>query len=410
MLVGLVGWMAPAADGSGPTVQVIEVDGPMDGRLIDFVVSSIVDSDASLVILQLDVPAVLDADVEELLELVADPPVPVGVWVGPAPAVAHGGAARLLASAAIRGAAPETEVGYLSPMLAGGSDDSTAGLGEEIPLELHDRRVVVTEPIPGLVDVVSPSIGQFVVGLDGGEVEVAGEVVVLDTARTETEGGVEVVKPRGDVVFDEPGLVTRVLRLTTRPEAAFLFLVIGVAMFVFELYAVGPGVAAAVGVLALALSGYGLAVLPTNWWAVGAALGGLLLYTADFQRNALGVASLAGTGLLLFGGLTLIDGGRQLPIVWWPVVLVVAAAALFFGFALTTVARARFSTATIGRDHLIGRVGRAATDLGPEGVVDLEGARWYAVTRRSAAIAAGDAVEVVGVEGVVLDVTPVETD
>ena len=152
------------------------------------------------------------------------------------------------------------------------------------------------------------------------------------------------------------------------------------------------------------MAAYGFAVLPTNWWAVAMVLGGLLLYVVEFQRNGLGVLTLVGTGLLLGGGLTLIDGGSQMPVVWWPVALVVIGAMLFFGFALTTVSRARFSTATIGREHLVGASGVAVVEFGPEGVVEVEGARWRAATRRNIEIGPGDAVTIIGVRGFVLDV------
>jgi membrane-bound serine protease (ClpP class) len=319
--------------------------------------------------------------------------------------VAHGGAAQLLLAAELGGAAPGTRIGYLAPTRAS-FDDTDAVLARfpEAPTALLDERIEVTEVIPGMVDILTPSIGQFVTGLDGLQVRVDGEAVTLETAVVETVDGVEVTKQAGDVRFLEPGVGTRTLRITVRPEAAFLFLVMGMAMIVLEWYAAGPGVAAAVGAVCLAMSAYGLAVLPTNWWAAALAVLGLLLYVFDFQRNGLGVASLAGTGLLLWGGLALIDGGKQMPVVWWPVVLAVAGGALFFGFALTTLSRSRFSTATIGREHLVGATGTASGGFDPEGVVEVEGARWRAITRRAADIADGDRVTVIGVRGVVLDV------
>ncbi len=396
---------APAfADASA--VDVVEISGPIDGRLIDYVEGAITRTDASLVVLQVDAMAVLDARVDGLLALVADPPVPVAVWVGPAPAVAHGGAAQLLLAAPLRGAAPGAFVGYLSPTVNGSAGDAGAIAARfaDAPAGLMDERIEVGGPIPGLVDIVSPSIGQFVTGLDGAEVVVDGETIVLHTAVTETVDGESAVKPAGEVRFLEPGMATRTLRITIRPEAAFLFLVLGIAMIVLEIYAAGPGVAAAVGAIAVAMASYGLAALPTNWWAVGIAVLGLLLYVFDFQRNDLGIASLAGTGLLLWGGLALIGGGKQMPVVWWPVVLTVAGAALFFGFALTTLSRSRFSTATIGREHLVGATGVAVGAFDPEGLVDVEGARWRAITRRASEISEGDAITVIGVRGVILDV------
>jgi membrane-bound serine protease (ClpP class) len=89
------------------------------------------------------------------------------------------------------------------------------------------------------------------------------------------------------------------------------------------------------------------------------------------------------------------------------VLIIVLGAALWFGFALTTIVRSRFSTQTIGRDHLVGRTGTADTAISPEGTVLVDGAKWRARSTRVSGIEAGDEVQVVAVEGVVLEVDPV---
>jgi membrane-bound ClpP family serine protease len=92
--------------------------------------------------------------------------------------------------------------------------------------------------------------------------------------------------------------------------------------------------------------------------------------------------------------------------VWWIVLVVVVGAALFYGVALTTIVRSRFSTTTIGREYLIGKLGSAETAFDPEGIVVVDEARWRGRAHREAGIEAGDDVEVVGVDGIVLDVDP----
>ena len=57
--------------------------------------------------------------------------------------------------------------------------------------------------------------------------------------------------PTAQVRLHEPGLFTRLLRLSIQPEAAFFFLVIGLTLAAFEFYAIGPGLAAATGVVSL---------------------------------------------------------------------------------------------------------------------------------------------------------------
>ena len=159
-------------------------------------------------------------------------------------------------------------------------------------------------------------------------------------------------------------------------------------------------------VLSLFLAGYGFATLPMNWWAVVLAVIGIGLYTWDFQRHELGVRSIVGTVLLIWGGFSFVGGPEQLHTKWWAVVLTVGGIMLFYLFAMTTIVRSRFGTPTIGRDHLVGAAGIAETSLEPNGVVVIDGARWRARAHRAAGIESGAPVEVLAVEGITLQVAP----
>lgn len=391
---------------AGGGVDVVVVDGALDGRMTDFLIGAIEGSDADVVVVQLDSAATLNGDVEGLLSAVAVAPMPVAVYAGPDPARVAGGAVLLLAAADVTGAAPGVIIGPVSPVRAGDDPDPAAIVEAhpDLPASIVDGSVEVSDDLDGFFDVVIPSIGQFVVGLDAIEVPGKG---TIETAVEEEVDGVTRVVPSVPITFVEPGLADRTIRLGATPEAAFFFIVAGFALAAFEFYAAGPGLAAAVAAICLLLGGYGVAVLPVRWWAVALVPVGLLLYTIDFQHNDLGWKSILGTAALLGGGLWFTDAAPQVQQTWWVVVLVVLVAALWFGFALTTVVRSRFSTQTIGRDHLIGRRGTAATAIEPEGVVIVDGARWRARSSRVSGIAAGDVVEVSAVEGILLDVEPV---
>lgn len=399
-----VSWAGAGED--PPTVDVVVMDGVLEGRLVGFAIDAIEGSDASLVVLQLDVGAVLTSDALDLVALVANPPVPVAVWVGPEPASAHGAAAVLVGVAPLRGAAPGVRIGWASPLVAGErpDDEAVAALAPEMtPMAYDGRLTVPSEGIPGLVDIIEPSLGQFIVALDGMTVLVGDEPVTLVTAQRGVEDGQETVSPI-PVTFIEPGVVDRTLRLAVSPDAAFFFLVLGLALAAFEFYAAGPGLAAAVAAVCLLLAGYGIAVLPVWWPAIAAVLVGVWLYVVEFQRNDLGWKSLLGTALLVGGGLRFVDASPQMAATWWVVAIVVAGTALFFAFALTTVVRARFSTQTIGREHLVGRIGTATGSIAPEGIVIVDGAEWRASSTRASGIEKGDRVRVTKVVGVVLEV------
>jgi membrane-bound serine protease (ClpP class) len=270
---------------------------------------------------------------------------------------------------------------------------------------------VIDDAIPGYVDDVVPSIGQLIVGLDGAVITRGDVTFEVDTAELVTlDDGTEVATTSRLVQFMKPDLWDRFLRLASQPEAAFFFLVAAIAAATFEFYAAGAGVAAVASVLSFVLAGYGLTTLPISWPSVVVVVAGLFLYTWDFQRNRLGWRSILGTVALVAGGLTFTSARPQMAPTWWVVLVVVAGMALFYGVALTTIVRSRFSTTTIGRESLIGRTGTAETSFDPEGIVVVDEARWRGRSHREAGIQAGDKVEVTGVDGIVLDIAPTITD
>lgn len=392
-----------AQPAAGPVI-VADVRGPLDQRALDFLTATVMTSDAQLVVIQMNNPGISSGDPAALYDAISRSSTPIAVWVGPAGAVAYGGAGQVLLVADATGAAPGTSVGYLEPVVADANVTGVASAASRQHAAAMDESLPVTaDEAPPLIDEIVPTIGQFIASLDGRTLR----GVSLETARQITaEDGSVVTVPSVEVRFVKPGLFTRFLRLASRPEAAFFFLLAGIAVATFEFYAAGAGVAAAVGALSLFLAGYGWATLPINWVAVGVALVGLLLYTWDFQQQRLGWRSVVGTIALVAGGLFYTQAGPQYRPAWWGVVLTVVGIALFYGFALTTVVRARFSTLTIGREYLIGKLGTAETDFDPEGVVVVDGARWRARSHRAAGLRPGDPIQVREVSGILLEVGP----
>lgn len=396
-----VGLLVPAVGHDDQErIDVIRITGNLDRSALDFVADRIVvagEAHSVVAIVQIDSAATLSDDIARLTELISDPPLPLVVWVGPAPAVAYGGAAHLLSHAPIKAAAPGVEIGYANPVVAG--DRSDVDQWPEALSPYLDTTLTVTRPVEGLVDIVAPSISNLLVELDGLTVSNA----VLQTLR-ETDDGFAAIS----TVFSEPGVGVRTLRTAVGVEAAFFFLVIGLTVAVFEFYAIGPGIAAGAAVACLLVSGYGLSVLPLRWWTVALTVFGLWLLTVDFQRGGVGPLTLYGAVLMFVGGVFLTDAAPQIVPSWWMIAVIVASVVAFFTYAMSTVARSRFSTPTIGREHLIGRVGTAITDFGPNGHVEVDGARWQAAAHREAGLSVGDPIEVVGVDGLFLEVEPTE--
>lgn len=393
--------LASGTDDSGSTAEVIEVNGILDNASLRYLARAIDDaaeSERELAIIQFDSPAVVGSyqELQLVAGLIADPPLPLVVWLGPAPARAGGGVAQLLSLASTRVAAPGSIIENWSPAVVGDDRDLVE------PPSNWVAGVVIDAAVPGLVDRVVPSARQLLQELDGLEVVVRGQTRVLQTI-VDIDGGVTNIP----VTFHQPGLLHRFLHLAAAPEAAFFFLVAGLTLAAFEFYALGPGAAAAVAALSLLLGGYGISILPVRGWALAAVVAGMALLVAGFQQGGvLGLTAL-GTVALAVGGLNFTYGAPQVTIGVVGVVASILAVLFFFLLAMPTVGRARFSTPTLGRDHLVGRRGVARVDLTPDGVVEVDGARWPATAHREAAIRSGESVTVTGVVGWQLEVEPV---
>jgi membrane-bound serine protease (ClpP class) len=386
---------APAAGAGGQgyesaprPVHIIEVKGRIDAIVANFVVRSLASAqaeDAEAVVIQLDSPgALIDRqEVAELVFRVAHSSVPVTVWIGPTGARAYGGAARVVGAAAYVGMAPRTKIGRF--------DDVEGSLGPEAA---RDR---------GLVDAVVPTIGEFLAEIDG--TEIGGRE--LDTARVVTApDGESQTQAAGEVRFGKLPLMERLLHATASPSVAYLLLIVGLALIVFEFFSVGIGVAGATGAVLLALSAYGLAALPTRPLGLALVALGFFGFSVDVQAGAPRAWTAIGTVSLLVGSLTLFGDGIDIP--WLTMLVLVVSVVLLMVSGLPSMVRSRFSTPTIGRESMIGAMGEARTAVDPEGTVALRGGLWRARTNRATPIGEGDSIRVIAIDGLLLEVEPEE--
>ncbi len=112
-----------------------------------------------------------------------------------------------------------------------------------------------------------------------------------------------------------------------------------------------------------------------------------------------------GIGIVLFVvfSFTVFDG---MSLSWITLLVAILGIVLTFLAGMPSMVRTRFSTPTIGREWMIGELGRAVTGIDPDGVVQIRDALWRASTNRSTPIDELDRVRVVSIDGLVLEVEP----
>ena len=146
--------------------------------------------------------------------------------------------------------------------------------------------------------------------------------------------------------------------------------------------------------------------------ASGPASGGVALlvlailgFTIDVQTGVPRVWSVIGVVSLIAGSLMLYDGFE---LSWVALLVGIVGTSVFMVAGMPAMVRTRFSTPTIGREWMIGEEGEAVTNVSPDGVVRVRGALWRARTNRATPISLLDGIRVVEVDGLLLEVEPLE--
>jgi membrane-bound serine protease (ClpP class) len=158
------------------------------------------------------------------------------------------------------------------------------------------------------------------------------------------------------------------------------------------------------------LACFGLAELPIRGVALVALALAMVAFAVDVQVGVPRLWTSVGLVLFSFGSLFLfrdVDGANLRPS-WITLLVGIGGAALTYIVGMPSMTRTRFGTPTIGREWLVGSQGVALDDISPEGTVRVHEGAWRARTNRATPIERGATVNVVAIDGVTLEVEPLE--
>ena len=407
-----------ATDGADTTdalapVDVLQVSGLFDEVMVNAITAAIDRAeagDSQALVLQLNTggAVVSDDTMRDLLVRVRDADVAIGIWVGPSGnARAYGAPAQLFGVADVTAMVAGSRLGYTGELL-----DSSVDLGPAAD-QLRNGSMSFAEARS--LDVLRlatsdegvPTVRSMVLAMDG--VELA-DGTVLDTITQELddEGNTQNVSTL--VRFSGLGVTDELFHTVASSPIAYLFFVIGVCLLIFEFFTAGVGVAGFVGAVLSVLGCYGLAELPTRPAAVVVMVLALLAFAIDVQ---VGIPRLwTGVGVVLFipSSWFLYESlpGTSLRLGWAPLIVGIGGVLLTFFVGMPSMVRTRFATPTIGREWMMGAEGTAVGDIDPEGVAEVGGSKWRARTNRATPIAAGGALRVASIDGITLEVEPLE--
>lgn len=369
-------------------VQIVKISGLLDPVLADFLEATIDQAEAREsigLVLQINSTGsvVSDTRLRGLAAKLHGASMPIIAWVGPSGARAEGGMAQLLGTVSEVGVAPGSVIGktgdwvvpskLLSPAFVTHKDRLRDGLmGAD---EAAKTKVGMASTDALILRRVLLQIPGFRVKASGGN-----SATLLEFSQLSTTSGL--------------------MHTFASPAVAYLLFVIGLSLILFELFTAGVGIAGLVGAGSLIFGCYGLGVLPVRPLAIALILLSMVAFAVDVQIGVPRAWTVIGSVVFAAGSVLLYQG---LPTPWLATIGGIIAVVLFMVVGMPAMTRTRFSTPAIARGWLVGRTGLAVDALGPEGVVRIGEGLWAgrAVEGR---IEPGAAVEVVGVDGVVLRV------
>ncbi|BCP53189.1 serine protease [Kaistia sp. 32K] len=423
----------PPEAGNAPRVALaVDVDGaigPATAREIKEGLAVAEARRAEVVILRLNTPGGLATSMREIIADLIASPVPVVGYVAPSGAHAASAGTYILYATHIAAMAPGTNIGAATPVelgtpipglpaggppnapppKTGGDVESAKATNDAVALirslaELRKRNAdwgekAVREAASlsadaalqaGAIDLVARDEADLLRRIDGRTVEVT--------------GGAHRTLATGDIAIEryDPGWLIHLLAVITDPNIAVLLMLAGVYGLIFEF--VSPGLIApgTVGTICLLLGFYGLNLLPIDYTGLALMLLGLVFLAIEVFNPTV-VLGLGGLVSFLLGSAMLLRvqaPGFTLsrPILW-------AVAILVFGLSALTgraLWRIRSRPALVGGEAMPGMTAEVIDWDGATGHVFAHGERWSA--RGTEALAPGESVEVVAIDGLDLSV------
>jgi membrane-bound serine protease (ClpP class) len=408
--------MSPHLLGAGQ-VALVKIDGAIGPATATYISRAVdeaaADQDACLII-QLDTPGGLLDSTKEIVEKLLSDAVPTVVYVAPAGSTAASAGTFITLAADVAAMAPDTTIGAAHPVSFTGGDEGGSNDVHRTKMESYASSYIDT--IAGkrghnvewakaavlqsactnaaealrlkVIDIIAPDIPSLLKQLDQRRV------------------GQTILHTAGAQVVEIPMAVReKIFQLLWHPEVMFVLMLVAIYGIIGEMSnpgAILPGVA---GAVALILALYMSTILPINIAGLALILLSVALFVIDVFAVTHGV--LTGGGIIAFflGSIMLFDRNPAFQLSLGLIIPATVLTAAFFLFVIGAGLRAQFLPVKTGPGTMMGKTAAALTAIDQAGgQVMIDGEYWKAVSQIP--LAKGAAAEIVGIEGLTLHVKP----
>ncbi|MGZ4142652.1 MAG: NfeD family protein [Actinomycetota bacterium] len=402
------------AQTTGQKVIVVSLSGtvdPLSARYVERGLRTSASDRAAAVLIRIDTPGGLDSSMRSIIKAISMSSVPVVCWVGPSGARAASAGAIILTGCPIAAMAPGTNVGAAHPVGFSGdvldekiTNDAAAyaralAQSHNRNADLAERMVRESVSVPAeealrqrAIDLIAPTLRALFADLNG-----------------RTVNGVTLAVSSPEFVTTDMTFIEALLHGAVDPNIAFILFLLGLVGIVFEILHPGITLPGVLGSLAFLVSLVLLGLLPVNIAGVVLLLVGVVFFAFEVHIHSFGVAAALGIASLILGGLFLFNSAvPNAQVSKWLVVGMAIALAAFFTLVVRAVVRARRQLPSPHKlADFVGMEGVVVRALDPTGIVRARREQWSA-TSTGPAIPEGTHVRIVGVQGLTLEVEPLE--
>ncbi|MBV9663213.1 MAG: nodulation protein NfeD [Actinobacteria bacterium] len=383
-----------------PVVRQVNLTGVVDPPLAHYVEHAVTAAGrdhVEAVLVRIDTPGGLDSSMRSIIKSLLASPVPVVCWVGPSGSRAASAGAFILMGCPKATMAPGTNVGAAHPVGFSGEV-----LSEKITNDAAGYMRSLAERWHRNADWGERAVRQSV-SISADE---ALRIHVIDAIAPTKADALRAIDTGGRIETARPGVIDAALHDLIDPNLAFVFLIVGLALLVFEVFHPGAILPGLFGALLFIGSLVILGMLPVNLAGFVLLLASVAFFVVALKVPGHGLPEAAAITCLVLGGLFLFDpsvpNARVSRIL---LVLITIKATIWFTIVLRAAMRARKQPVKTGAHLVIGTEAVVVTPLEPTGTVRVQGEEWTAHSAHGP-IPAGAAVRVVHRDGLTLEVSP----
>ncbi len=407
----------PEEETDRPTVSVIRVEGsigPMVSNYISRGLEEARERGDEMLIIELDTPGGLLNVTQDIVRMMLASELPVTVYVSPEGANAGSAGTFITLAAHVAAMAPTTSIGAASPVTMGGGEADTVqqqkifNYAESFIESVAERRERNVEWAKSAV-----RDGASITSREALEINVIDFLAdnlddLLDQMHGFEVEGHKLVTRDADVNRIDPNLAELFFGFIMRPEVLLILTLVSIYGILGEISnpgAIVPGVA---GVISLILLLFGVAAMPINVAGFALIALAIILFVMEAFTPTFGLLLGGGAVAFFLGALMLFQDlpqDMQLSLAWLIPATVVTV--LFFGWVVYYGIRAQFGQTRTGVNTMVGEVTTALEKIDQtRGRVMISGEYWNA--RSDTPIRKGQKCEIVAVNGLTLQVKPVD--